>query len=249
MTGSSALRLRGVNVEAGGTRICTDVRLDIKEGEVHVLFGPNGSGKSSLLAGIMGLPPYEAQGTIELDGRPIHDLSIDERARRGLGMAFQRPPRFEGVTVAALVEAMQATGRLDELADSLDLAAFTGRILNKSFSGGEVKRWEVLKLALQLPRICLFDEPESGVDLEHIQAVGQAIDELIRTPDANGRQRSALIITHTGFILDYIEATHGHVMLDGRIAASGNARDLFATIARDGYQVAADPAARKEIHA
>ncbi len=249
MTGIPALRLRDVNVEAGDARICADVHLDINEGEVHVLFGPNGSGKSSLLAAIMGLPPYETEGTIEVDGRPIQDLSIDARASAGLGLAFQRPPHFEGVTVARLVEAMDATDRFPELSESLDLTALADRILNKNFSGGEMKRWEVLKLALQQPRICLFDEPESGVDLEHIQAVGQAINELIRAPHADGRQRSALIITHTGFILDYVEATHGHVMIDGRIAASGDAREIFAAIARDGYNEAAGVAQRKEIHA
>lgn len=249
MSETPALRLREVTVEAGGTRICTGVDLELGTGEVHVLFGPNGSGKSSLLAGIMGLAPYTTSGTIELGGRPIHELAVDERARAGLGMAFQRPPRFEGVTVAGLVEAMGASERLATLAESLDMTALTGRVLNQGFSGGEAKRWEVLKLALQQPRVCLFDEPESGVDLEHIQAVGEAIDELVGSPDAAGRPRSALVITHTGFILDYIRAARGHIMLDGRIVAAGDAKELFAAITRDGYHRAAQAAQRKEVRA
>nr|WP_269751250.1 ATP-binding cassette domain-containing protein [Acuticoccus mangrovi] len=213
------------------------VDLEIGAGEVHVLFGPNGSGKSTLLSAIMGLPPYVVSaGEIRLGGERIDGLAIDERARRGIGMAFQRPPAIDGVTVEDFSQTLGSADILHREAASLDLADFAARHINVGFSGGEVKRWEVFKLFLQDPRLLLFDEPESGVDLEHISAVGDAINRLMRTPNRAGEARSALIITHTGFILDYIEADVGHVMIDGHIVRSGEPRALFESIQKHGYK-------------
>lgn len=107
--------------------------------------------------------------------------------------------------------------------------------MNVGFSGGEIKRWEILKLFLQRPRLCLFDEPESGVDLEHIAAVGAAIERLLARGGPIEERRSALVITHTGFILDYIEADMGHMLVDGRFVCSGEPRRLFEHIKRHGY--------------
>lgn len=230
------LELQGVDVAAGGATVCHDIDLAVGGGEVHVLFGPNGSGKSSLLAAIMGLPSHAvSRGEIRFRGERIDRLSIDERARRGLGMSFQRPPSLDGVTVGDLGEALGAAEELAREAAALDLDGFVGREVNEGFSGGEIKRWEILKLFLQRPDFCLFDEPESGVDLEHIAAVGGAIDRLIRSPDQDDGGRAALVITHTGFILDYIEADAGHLMVDGRIVDSGDARSMFSHIQRNGY--------------
>lgn len=226
----------GGNKSDGAVTVCHDVNLVVPAGEIHVLFGPNGSGKSSLLSAIMGIPPFEVtSGEIWFGGQRIDRLPIDERARLGLGMSFQRPPSLSGVSVRHLAEALDATTSLGAEATALDLADFVDRDINSGFSGGEIKRWEILKLFLQQPYLCLFDEPESGVDLEHIAAVADAISRLVR-PSSGERSRSALIITHTGFVLDYITSDVGHLLIDGRIVDSGDASTMFAHIKRHGYR-------------
>ncbi len=233
---NNILEVRDLDVDAGDVAILRDIDLLVAEGELHVLLGPNGSGKSSLLAALMGLPPYHVvRGEIRFRGNRIDQLPIDQRARLGLGMAFQRPPSLDGVTVGDFREALDAASNFKQESSALDLEGFANRHINVGFSGGEIKRWEVLKLFLQSPQFLLFDEPESGVDLEHIAAVGDAINRLLRTPGSSGEARSALIITHTGFILDYVQADLGHVMIDGRIVTSGDPRELFKNIQRNGY--------------
>lgn len=233
----NTLELRGVSVAVGDRPVCHDIDLVVPGGELHVLFGPNGSGKSSLLAAIMGLPPFAVTaGEILLGGERIDALPADERAARGVGMAFQRPPSLPGVTVREFGEAVGGRARLEGEAAALDLAGFLERDVNAGFSGGEIKRWEILKLFIQRPGFMLFDEPESGVDLEHIAAVGAAIDRLTRSVDAGGSPRAALVITHTGFVLDFVRAETGHLMIDGRLV-SGDAREMFQRIQREGYRV------------
>lgn len=230
------LELRSVSVAVGQRLILKDVNLTVNPGEVHVLLGPNGSGKSSILAAIMGLPPFEVTaGQILYDGRDIASLSIDERARLGLGLAFQHPPDIDGVTVAEFAAALDASDALATEAEALNMSAFPERDLIVGFSGGEIKRWEVLKLFLQAPDVLLFDEPESGVDLEHIAAVGAAVDRLVSQPASDGTKRAALLITHTGLILEHVSADHGHIINDGQIIHSGTPQDLFRHIQRFGY--------------
>lgn len=237
----SLLSLCGVCVGVEERTILRDVDLTVRSEETHILFGPNGSGKSSLLSAIMGLPPYRVTtGEICFAGERIDSLPVDARARLGLGMAFQRPPALDGVTVAALGHALGADTRLASESNRLDLSGFEARGINVGFSGGEIKRWEILKLILQGPRLCLFDEPESGVDLEHIAAVGTAIERLLR-PTERAR-RAALIITHTGFILEYLRADMGHLLVDGRIVCSGDPEQLFQHIKQHGYTVPPPPA-------
>ncbi|AOH87050.1 ABC transporter ATP-binding protein (plasmid) [Sphingomonas panacis] len=232
------LEIRDLHVSADGLPVLHGVTLSIPTGETHVLFGPNGSGKSSLLATIMGLAPYQiTSGEIWLKGRRIDALPVDQRAQMGLGMSFQRPPPLEGVTVEAFTAAIGATALLETEAPALDFGAFAERDVNVGFSGGEIKRWEILKLFLRRPDLCLFDEPESGVDLEHIAAVGKAIDRLLGANTPADPQRTALVITHTGFILDYIHADVGHLMVDGRIAGSADPRILFRHIKAHGYSM------------
>lgn len=234
----NTLELRGVEVAVGDVVICRDIDLVVPGGQLHVLFGPNGSGKSSLLAAIMGLPPFRvSSGEILFRGARIDGLRIDERAALGLGMSFQRPPSLSGVSVREFSDAIGGdTGVLDREAAAIDLSGFAGRDINSGFSGGEIKRWEILKLFIQQPDFCLIDEPESGVDLEHIAAVGGAIDRLIGAPGRDGSARSALVITHTGFVLDYVNAQTGHLMIGGRLVESGDAREMFTRIQQHGYR-------------
>lgn len=215
----------------GPREVVRDLSLRVPDGELHVLLGPNGSGKSSLLAATMGLAPYEVtQGDIRLGGESLIGLPPDARAARGIGMGFQRPPTIDGVTLDAFAAAIGAGDTLAREAAALDMAQFGTRALNAGFSGGEVKRWEVLKLFLQDPAFALFDEPESGVDVEHVTAVGRAVNRFMTKPG-----RAGLVITHTGLILDHVTPALAHVMQDGRITRSGPPREVFAQIQSHGY--------------
>ena len=230
------LELRNLSVSAGDKAILHDVTLAVNAGEAHVLLGPNGSGKPSILAAIMGLPPFDVtKGEILYRGQDLSGLSIDERARAGLGMAFQRPPALEGVSIAEFAAALDAGEALTAEADALNMAGFTERDLIVGFSGGEIKRWEVLKLFLQEPDFLLFDEPESGVDLEHIAAVGAAVNKLVSQPARDGSKHGALLITHTGLILEHVRADKGHILSEGRIIHSGEPKALFQHIQKAGY--------------
>ncbi len=234
------LEFNGVSVAVGGKTVVEGVDLAICAGELHVLMGPNGSGKSSLLAAAMGLAPYQVTGgDIRFDGQSILSLGTDERARLGMGLAFQRPPALQGVSYGAFAKAIGAEDALGREAEALDLAAFGDRELNVGFSGGETKRSEVLKLILQRPRMLMFDEPESGVDLEHVAVVGRAVQGAVSGSDADGHRRAGLVITHTGLILDHVDTAKGHIMSQGRIVHSGDARTLFKHIQTHGYRAPA----------
>ncbi|GAA0306148.1 ABC transporter ATP-binding protein [Rhodovulum strictum] len=232
------LEIEDLCVEVAGKPVLDGITLHLPPGELHVLLGPNGSGKSSLLASILGLPPYRiTRGAIRLDGVALTDLPLQARARLGIGMAFQRPPGLDGVSVSAFAEALGAGETLAREAAALDLTDFVRRDMNVGFSGGEIKRWEILKLFLQDPRLMLFDEPESGVDLEHVIAIGQAIRRIVRSPDRQDRPRAGLVITHTGLILRHVAADRAHIVRDGRLIHSGDPQTLFTHIQTNGYSV------------
>ncbi|MEM1046824.1 MAG: ATP-binding cassette domain-containing protein [Pseudomonadota bacterium] len=234
------IEFRHVSIEVAGQSVVRDFTLEIAPGELHVLMGPNGSGKSSLLAGAMGLPGYRVtDGDILFEGRSIIGLTTDQRARLGLGLAFQRPPALEGVTFAALAEALGAEQILADRLAPLDLSGFDQRELNVGFSGGETKRSEILRLILQRPRMLMFDEPESGVDLEHVRTIGSVIRQAMQERDADSGPCSGLVITHTGLILDHVDPAMGHIMTDGRLIHSGDARALFQHIQAEGYSAPA----------
>lgn len=236
MSPAPALILDNVSISVGNKEICHNINLEIGEGECHILIGPNGSGKSSLLCGLMGVKPFTiTSGTVHLGGVDITNMEVSERAHAGLGLAFQRPVGIEGVSVRRLAQAMNATGRLESATNRLGVDYLVDRDVNSGFSGGELKRWEVAKLELQDPQVCLFDEPESGVDLQQVGVVSEAINHLLSTPTAAGKPRSALAITHTGFLLDGVEATMGHLLVDGHLVESSDPLKLFDRIRRDGY--------------
>ncbi|WP_448851074.1 ATP-binding cassette domain-containing protein [Corynebacterium sp. 335C] len=239
MSATPLLELRGVTIAVDDHVICRDVDLTIGEGECHILLGPNGSGKSTLLNAVMGVGPFEVtEGTILLRGEDVTAASAAERARAGIGLAFQHPPAIAGVSVGRLAQAIGAGDRVDAASDHLGLGHLADRDVGAGFSGGEQKRWEVMKLELQGPSLCLFDEPESGVDLQQVGVVGGAVNRLLSQPDGSGAPRSAIVITHTGFILDHVDATAAHLMVGGRIVRSGDPREMFEEIRRDGYPAA-----------
>jgi|UniRef100_A0A7C5ALD1 Fe-S cluster assembly ATP-binding protein len=232
------LSVQDLWVSIEGREVLKGINLTIPVGETHILFGKNGSGKSTLLMTIMGFSRYRVeQGKIFFKGQEITELPTHERARLGLGLAFQRPPTIRGVKTGDILRAC-AGDRVayQALAAAYDFTPFLEREVNYGFSGGEIKRSELLQLLAQDPDMVLLDEPESGVDLESLQVVGDIIGKLLQKDRRRPhRDKSGLIITHTGFILDYLNADTGYIMLDGRLLCSGHPREILEHIKKYGY--------------
>ncbi len=229
------LKIVDLHVEAGGREILKGVNLTVREGETSVLFGPNGSGKSTLLASIMGYSTIEVtQGSIMFKGKDVTEFPVDERAKLGIGMMMQRPPNIYGVKLGDLIRASSSNAEetLAE-ADNFKMERFLDREINVGFSGGEIKRSELLQLTAQKPDLILLDEPESGVDLENIDLIGRKVHDLLF--DENRKKASSLVITHTGQIMDYIGADRGYVMRAGVIEREGNPMELLKDIRQNGY--------------
>jgi Fe-S cluster assembly ATP-binding protein len=232
-----------------GTEIVKGVDLEVDTNEVHAIMGPNGSGKSTLSNAIMGHPAYViTEGKILLDGDDVTEMGADERAQRGLFLAFQYPHAIPGVTVTSFLRAAinavrkaknggkenpiaipefrkELLAQMDRLKVSRELAS---RYLNDGFSGGEKKRVEILQMAMLKPRMAVLDETDSGLDIDALRVVAGGVKELI------GPDMGALVITHYQRILDYITPDHVHVFVDGRIVKSGGA-DLAKELEADGY--------------
>ena len=237
-----ALSIEQLTVEVEGREILHGINLEMGLGETHVLFGPNGSGKTTLLMTIMGFPKYRVtKGKIVFKGQDVTMLPLDERARLGIGMSFQRPPVVRGVKtrdmVAACLRGRAQKESISQLAEKANLADFLDREINYGFSGGEIKRSELMQLLGQKPELTLIDEPESGVDLVNIALIGELINELLEKDcPILERKCMGLIITHTGHILDYVNARTGYVMCNGLVGCEGAPREILATIREKGYQ-------------
>lgn len=238
------LDIEGLSVSVAGTTILRDVNLHVSRGETVALFGPNGSGKTSLLKTIMGIPAFVVEsGTLLFKEKDITALDIDERARLGIGMAFQRPPAVRGIKLRELLHiCIEKSGRageeeIDSYLKALKLDDFRERDINLGYSGGEIKRSELVQLLTQAPDLCLFDEPDSGVDLVSIHLVATVINELLeKDRKKNMRTKGGLIISHAGHILDYVNADRAYVMLNGTLYCSGNPREILEDIREKGYE-------------
>ena len=236
------LEVRGLSVRVGEKILFSGVDLEVRAGETVVLFGPNGSGKTSLLKAILGLPGYFIDaGTILFNGQDITSLQCHERAGLGIGLAFQKPVAVRGVRLGGLLESIikkRGDGDgVDALAEWLGLVEFLGRDVNLGFSGGEAKRSELLQLLAQDPSFVMFDEPDSGVDLGSVSLVGDVINSLLeKDRKFSARTKAGIIVTHAGYILDYVNADRAYVMMEGGIFCSGNPRDLLEDIRKNGYR-------------
>ena len=234
------LHIEHLYINVGDKELLHDINHHINEGETHVLLGPNGSGKTTLLMTIMGFSNYTiTKGKIIFKGADVTMMHAHERAKRGIGMLFQRPPTISGLKLGKLLTAISHTKQENilELAKTVHMDKFLERDINKGFSGGEIKRSEVLQLMIQNPDFVMLDEPESGVDLENIALIGTTIGALLEKDKYLAkRKKSGLVITHTGFILDYIDADKGHVMCDGQIRCHGNPREILKDIKQRGYK-------------
>jgi len=243
------LVVENLQVKLGDKEILSHIDLEIRPGETHILFGPNGSGKTSLLMTIMGYPQYRiTAGKIFFKDKDISHMTINERARLGIGMSYQRPPSIQGLKTKQLVEICAGNGvDVNSLAERLNFGDFLDRDINVGFSGGEIKRSELMQLMAQDPDLLLFDEPESGVDLENIALIGSSISSLLQRDHKPSpgksvketkkeRTKMGLIITHTGFILDYVTADKGQVLYDGILACKSNPAEIFKQIKEVGYE-------------
>ena len=232
-----------------GTEIVKGLDLALDTNEKHAIMGPNGSGKSTLAYALMGHPSYEiTAGDIVLDGESVLELEADERAQKGLFLAFQYPHAIPGVTVTSFLRSAinakrkAANGGQDDPVPVKEfrtelLAAMehlkvprelAQRYLNDGFSGGEKKRVEILQMAMLKPRIAILDETDSGLDIDALRVVAEGVNALV------GPQMGALVITHYQRILNYVTPDHVHVFVDGRIVASGGA-ELAHELEAEGY--------------
>ena len=233
-----------------GTEIVKGVDLSVDPNEVHAIMGPNGSGKSTLAYALMGHPAYEiTEGEILFDGEDLVEMEADERAQRGLFLAFQYPHAIPGVTVTSFLRsALNAIrkARAGGVDDPISVKQFRAdmlaamdrlkvprelaqRYLNDGFSGGEKKRVEILQMAMLKPRIAVLDETDSGLDIDALKIVAGGVHELV------GPDMGALVITHYQRILNYIEPDFVHVFVDGRIVAEGGP-ELAHRLEAEGYE-------------
>lgn len=195
---------------------------------------------------ILGFPKYRVtNGQIIFKGEDITDLSTTERVRMGIGVSFQNPPAIRGVKLMDLLKVESGMETEEELTPELrGLAAkmkfdesFLERDVNLGFSGGEVKRSEILQLLAQKPDFIMFDEPDSGVDIENVELLAEEINVLLDKDKKPGlRKKAGLLITHLGYILNFVSADTAHVLMDGRIACSGNPQEIIEDIRKDGFK-------------
>ncbi len=228
----SKLEIRDLRVKIEDKEILKGVNLDVNQGEIHALMGPNGSGKSTLAYALMGHPKYEITGgEVLLDGENILEMEADERAKKGLFLAFQYPSEIPGVTVMnflrTALKARQNGGGKDMsisefrklLQKKMSLLkmeeSFLSRYLNEGFSGGEKKRMEILQLTVLQPKIAVLDETDSGLDIDALRTVSEGVNSMA-SPDFG-----ALVITHYQRLLNYIKPHFVHVMLNGQIVVNG----------------------------
>ncbi|MBV8769504.1 MAG: Fe-S cluster assembly ATPase SufC [Hyphomicrobiales bacterium] len=249
------LEIRNLHAEIDGKPILKGVSLAVKPGEVAAIMGPNGSGKSTLSYVIAGKDEYEVtEGEVLLDGESLLGMDPDERAAKGLFLAFQYPLEIPGVaTMTFLKAALNAQRKkrgedeiapadfirsVNRAADKLGISReMLRRALNVGFSGGEKKRMEILQMALLEPRMCVLDETDSGLDIDALRIVAEGVNSL------RAKNRAFLVITHYQRLLSHIVPDTVHVMADGRIAKSGGP-ELANELEAKGYaDFAARPAA------
>ncbi|OGW37634.1 MAG: ABC transporter ATP-binding protein [Nitrospirae bacterium RBG_13_39_12] len=235
------LKVQDLWVSVGDRKVLKGVNFSMEYGEIHTLFGPNGAGKTSFMMTLMGFPKYRVeQGKIYFKGEDITGKDVHERAHLGLGISFQRPPTVRGVTLKKMIEIIAdkelIKEEISETVKKLNLSGHLDRGLNDGFSGGEMKRSELLQLMVQRPDMVLIDEPESGVDIENIALVGEAINTLLGKDKVKDQKRGAIIITHTGYILDFVNTDKGYIIIDGNLVCGGNPRDILSEIKKHGYR-------------
>jgi len=240
------LEINDLHASVEGNEILRGVSLNVCAGEVHAIMGPNGSGKSTLAQVLAGHPAYQVtKGTVRYEGKDLLDMDPEERAREGLFLAFQYPVAIRGITnsyfLRSAVNAIRKHQGLPEL-DPLDFLqvledklkaigwddSLMNRAVNEGFSGGEKKRNEILQLAVLEPKLAILDETDSGLDIDALKTVAEAVNRL------RGPQRSFVVVTHYQRLLNYIVPDRVHVLAEGRIVKSGG-KELALELEAKGY--------------
>jgi Fe-S cluster assembly ATP-binding protein len=240
------LKITDLHAHIDEKSILKGINLEIKPGEVHAIMGPNGSGKSTLASVIAGKEEYEVEkGEITLEGQNIDELSVEERAHKGIFLSFQYPVEIPGVTVTNFVktslnEMRKAKGLEDmpakemlklirEKSELLEIdRKFLSRSLNQGFSGGEKKRNEIFQMAMLEPKLAILDETDSGLDIDALRIVANGVNKL------KSKDNAVVIITHYQRLLDYIVPDFVHVLYNGKIVKSGT-KELAFELEEKGY--------------
>jgi len=240
---SAALTVNDLSASIDGKQILHDLSIEVPFGEIHAIMGPNGSGKSTLCHVLTGHHDFEvAGGSAAIDGDDLLSLDVDERARLGLLQSFQYPTEVPGVRLRQfLLEAGEEMGvdpeemssRIEAEAERFDLVPFLDRSLNNDLSGGEMKRSEIFQMAVLRPRMALLDEVDSGLDIDAVKQVAEAVEGM-RSPELG-----VLIITHYSRILRYLTPDKIHVMIGGKVVDSGG-RELAEELESGGYEAVRD---------
>jgi len=248
------LDIRNLHASVDGNEILHGLDLTVRPGEVHAIMGPNGSGKSTLAQVVAGHPAYMVTaGTIRFEGKDLTELQPEARAQAGVFLAFQYPVEIRGVTNAyflrSALNAIRKARGLEPLdpVDFLEVLdqklrtigwddSLMNRAVNEGFSGGEKKRNEILQLAVLEPKLAILDETDSGLDIDALKTVAEAVNKL------RSKDRAFVVVTHYQRLLNYIVPDHVHVLADGRIVRSGG-KDLALELEAKGYDWIREPAA------
>jgi Fe-S cluster assembly ATP-binding protein len=239
------LEVQNLHVAVQGTPILRGLDLVVRPGEIHAIMGPNGSGKSTLANTLLGNPEYEVtDGRIVFKGDDVTDWPTDVRAKAGMFLAFQYPEEVAGVPIVQFLrQALSARKGLDLSVLELRLSimdwmkkldmdpSFGDRYLNEGFSGGEKKRNEILQMAILEPEVAILDETDSGLDIDALQVVAKGVNEV----RAARPELGVVLITHYQRLLDHLRPDHVHVLVDGRIVASGG-MEIAERLEAEGYE-------------
>ena len=240
------LSIKGLKANINDKEILKGINLEVKAGEVHAIMGPNGSGKSTLASVLAGREIFEVTaGTVTYDGKDLLDLSVEERASRGIFLGFQYPVEIPGVSMVNFMKAavnaqrkhrgeenMSASEFLKLMREKKEIvelgAKLTGRSVNEGFSGGEKKRNEIFQMAMLEPKLAILDETDSGLDIDALRVVANGVNKL-KTKD-----NATVVITHYQRLLDYIVPDFVHVLYEGRIIKTGG-KELALELEERGY--------------
>ena len=240
------LKINNLKAKVGKKSILNDFSLDIKPGEVHAIMGPNGSGKSTLSNILSGKKGYDVSGEIKFEGIDLFSLETEERAHKGIFLAFQYPLEIPGVNTNIFLKTSLNSIRKARGEKELDALEFLklvkqkskelkfdeeklNRQLNVGFSGGEKKKNEILQMSILNPKLSILDETDSGLDIDALKTVAQGVNALRK------KNNSFLIITHYQRLLDYIKPDHVHVLMNGKITKSGGP-ELALELEKKGYE-------------